>query len=65
MNPIQEVYNAALKALEADHLAYEQEIISRVILAAESPRRSKRELLGMEKKHKKAELPLFAEKKLF
>jgi hypothetical protein len=65
MNPISDLAQAMQLAVENNHAQWEEEIIDRVILAAESSQ-SKRELLGLNRKHRKAaELPLFMEKKLF
>jgi len=65
MKTIEELYQEMASAANRNHSDFEQEVIDQVLLAAESGK-SKRELLGLNKKRRQApELPLFAEKKLF
>ena len=64
-NPISELAQAMQLAVDQNRAQWEDEIIGRVILAAESSR-SKRDLLGLNKrKRTAAQLPLFTDKTLF
>lgn len=64
MKTIQEFHDEALDSVQKSIAQLEQEIISSILLASESSQ-SKRAMLGYNKKHHTAELPLFTEKKLF
>jgi hypothetical protein len=65
MKTIEELTEEMVSAQNKNYSDWEDEVISKVILASECSQ-SKRDLLGLKRKHREArELPLFAEKKLF
>lgn len=65
MKTVAEYHNELTDLVDRNHAEWEQETIARVILAEESQRQSKRELLGLNRRHRTTNLPLFTEKKLF